>query len=263
MSEVFKIKKFDIENIKQNKNILIIGPKYSGKSHLLKDILYYIDAEFAVLINPNEFATNFYGKVLPEQCKQDELTNELLEKICNRQKTLIEYRNKHRISKRDMDIQSSLIMDNCVPDLMDLKWQTNKFFKFLFRSGTDAELSTIFTAPYPLKIPDHYIPSIDYVFILRDSNNKNKKKIYDMFCGMFNDFKKFQEVMNTCTQKYSCLVVDRTKVSSDSTDAVYWYRAPEKLQDIHLGGRNLWKILYKTKKRLDELLVKPIDLFKY
>ena len=79
----------------------------------------------------------------------------------------------------------------------------------------------------------------------------------------YKHFKKFQEVMNTCTQKYSCLVVDRTKVSSDSNDSVYWYRAPEKLQDIHLGGRNLWKILYKTKKRLDELLVKPIDLFKY
>lgn len=265
MSEVFKIKKFDIENIKQNKNILIIGPQYSGKTHLLKHILYYIDAAFGVLINPTEFATNFFGKILPKQCKLGDINNDILEKMCNRQKGLIEYKNKYRITDREMNIHNVVIMDNCVPDLMDLKWDKNKFFKFIFRCGKDAKISTIFTAPYPLKVPDHYIPSIDYVFILRDQDTKKKKKIFDMFCGMFSNFNKFQEVMDTCTQQYSCLVVDRTKPdATDLSDVVYWFRAPKDLRETHLGSEDLWRTCLRSKPpiTLNELLTKPLTMFK-
>lgn len=261
MSEVFKIKKFDIENIKQNKNILIIGPQYSGKSHLLKNILYFLESPFAVLVNPGEFATNFFGKILPEQCKVDEVNNELLEKLVYRQRELVRAK-KRGYRGDDFDTGCTLIMDNCVPDLFEMKWEKNKFFKFMFQCGKDVGLSTIFTSPYPLKIPEYYLTSIDYVFLLKDTNNKNKRKLFDQFGGMFGDFAKFKEVMDTCTDKFACLVIDRTKPATNPGEMFHWYRAPTNLAENYLGSKNLWKLCYKSRVKLDDMLGKPTVLFK-
>lgn len=261
MNDVVKIRirQFEPDRMRTDKIILIIGPQYSGKTHLLKNLLYYVNSPFSVLVHPNEFATEEYGKILPKQCKMDELTKDVLEKFCNRNRMLLEFNKRY---DRRLDSQSCLVLDNCVPDLIDLKWDKNKDFKFLFRAGKDAHISTIITSPYPsFKMPQHYLSAVDYVFILRDTNKKNKKILFDKFGGMFDTIDQFTSVLHQCTSDYSCMVIDRTKLSGNLSDSVFWYKAPENNRKFYMGSPKLWDICVNSSITLNELLTEPLRLF--
>ena len=253
-----RIRKFDVEKMRVNKTIYIEGPQYSGKSHLLKNLLYYINNPFCLLINPNEFASNGFLNILPTQCKQGELTADIMEKFVGRQKMLMEFNKRH---KRSLDSHACLIMDNCVPDLIALKWDKNKHFKFLFQSGKEAQVTSIFTSPYPLKMPAHYYTSIDYVFILRETNKAHQRQLFNMFGGMFDSLEQFTDMLNQCTVNYGCLVIDRTKMSGKLSDVVFWYRAPRKERTFYLGSTNLWKTCYGKSVTIDDLLTKPLIMY--
>lgn len=253
-----RIRQFEPDRMRSDKIILIIGPQYSGKTHLLKNLLYYVNAPFALLAHPNEFATDTYGNILPKQCKIDEITKPIMEKFCNRNRMLLEFNKRY---DRKLDSQACLVLDNCAPDLADMRWDKNKDFKFLFRAGKDANMSTIITCPYPLKMPQHYLASVDYVFMMRDTNKKNRKMLFDMFGGMFDDIDQFTSVMSQCTADYGCMVIDRTRLSGNLNDRVFWYKAPEKNRKFYMGSPKLWDICVNSSITLDELLTEPLRLF--
>lgn len=250
------------EQLKPNRNILIIGPSYTGKSHLLKSLLATVGVPFATLVNPTEFADNFYGEILPEQCKIEELTDSVLEKICNRQREICKVMRDH--PQINVDPNACLIMDNCVPDLIDLKWAKNQNFKFLFRSGKVAHINVIFTANYPLPIPAHFLPAIDYVFILKETNPKHKKKLWEQFGDMFQDYKIFDNVLKNLTkEKYTAMVIDRTKITDKLDHKIFYYKAPEHIEKFYLGCKNLWKMCYANDITFHDLIsMHPLELFR-
>jgi len=253
-----RVRQFEPDRMRSDKIALIIGPQYSGKTHLLKNLLYYVNTPFAVLAHPNEFATEEYGNILPKQCKMDKLTKDTLEKFCNRNRVLLKFNKRY---DRRLDSQACLVLDNCVPDLIDMKWDKNKDFKFLFRAGKDAHISTIITCPYPLKMPQYYLSAVDYVFILRDTNKKNKKALFDMFGGMFDTLDQFTSVLEQCTESHGCMVIDRTRLSGNMSDSVYWYKAPSRDRKFYMGSPKLWDICVNSSITLNELLTEPLRLF--
>ena len=256
--EEVNIRRFEPDSMKRHKIVLIIGPQYSGKSRLLQELLYYINPGLPILTDPNEFATGFYGSILPKQCKKEQLDDDWLEKFCSRQRALLDFNKQNQ---RNLDISAGLILDHCVPDLIDLKWEKNPNFKFLFTTGKEACTTLVFTAPYPIKMPAHFLSSIDYVFMLKESNKANKKKLFDMFGGMFGKFEYFEDVFNECTVNYRALVVDRTKRTTVLEDQVYWFRAPDRPRRYKLGCYRLWQICYNSSVSLDDLLTRPLMLY--
>jgi len=253
-----QIRKFDPDRMKEDKIILIIGPQYSGKTHLNRDLLYYINTPFGLLVDPTESLKGTYGQILPKQCRLGEINKDILVKLCNRQLTLADFNKKYG---RNLDSKACLIMDNCVGDLIDMKWNRNENFKWIFRTGKDASLSMIITSPYPLKMPEHYSSSVDYVFILQETNKKHKKAIFDMFGGMFESLDKFTDVMDACTEDYGCMVIDRTIVSNRLDDQVSWYKSDSGLKRHHMGSKRLWEICLGSSVTLDELLMEPLKMF--
>jgi hypothetical protein len=211
-----------------------------------------------VLASPKEFATNFYGDILPPQCKIDRIDKDVLEKMINRQKVLVSQVRKHRLN---IDIGSSLILDDSVPDLLEMKYDKNKHFKFLFTCGKESGINLIFTSGCPLKIPDYYNNKLDYIFLLKDTNKQNIKKYFNQYGGMFGDFDRFHTVYNQVTEKFGCLVYDRTNNGSKISDHYFWYKAPRRLDEAYLGSKKLWEVCLKSKVALKDLLVKPMIMF--
>ena len=78
---------------------------------------------------------------------------------------------------------------------------------------------------YPLGIPPNLRTNIDYIFILRENIVANRKRIYDNYAGMFQNFEIFCQVMDQCTENYECLVIDNTTKSNKLEDNVFWYKA--------------------------------------
>ena len=101
---------------------------------------------------------------------------------------------------------------------------------------------------YPLGIPPQLRSNVDYVFILRDNQIKNRERIYQQYAGMFNSFDVFCQVMDQCTNNFECLVIDNKTQSNQLNDQVFWYKA-----DININFKVCSDDLWRAQAHADEL----------
>ena len=70
-----KITKFDMSSMRDDKVIVLIGKRETGKSVLVKDLLYYQkDIPIGTVISATESANCFYGNIIPPIFIHDEYT---------------------------------------------------------------------------------------------------------------------------------------------------------------------------------------------
>jgi len=97
-----ELKKFDMKNIKFKSNetqgpvIVLIGRRDTGKSFLVKDLLYHHqDIPIGTVISGTEAGNGFYAKMVPKLFIHDEYNTAIIENILKRQKMVIkQYRWK-------------------------------------------------------------------------------------------------------------------------------------------------------------------------
>ena len=68
-----KIKKFNMSQIRDDEIIVFIGKRRTGKSFLVKDLLYHhADIPVGCVISPTEMANGFFGEIVPKIFIHDE-----------------------------------------------------------------------------------------------------------------------------------------------------------------------------------------------
>ena len=97
-----ELKKFDMKKItfKPNENqgpvIVLIGRRDTGKSFLVRDLLYYHqDIPIGTVISGTEAGNGFYGKMVPKLFIHDEYNSAIIENILKRQKMVVRQLKKN------------------------------------------------------------------------------------------------------------------------------------------------------------------------
>uniref|UniRef100_A0A6C0BQZ6 Uncharacterized protein n=1 Tax=viral metagenome TaxID=1070528 RepID=A0A6C0BQZ6_9ZZZZ len=222
-----ELKKFDINTITDDKVVVMIGKRNTGKSYLIKDLLYHnCNLPIGTVISGTESANHFYENVVPKIFIHDEYTPVLIDNVVKRQQKILKTINKENCmyGRTQIDPRSFLILDDC---LYDSSWTKDKNVRALFMNGRHLKMFFIISMQYPLGIPPNLRTNIDYIFILRENIVANRKRIYDNYAGMFPTFEIFCQVMDQCTEHYECLVIDNTTKSNKLEDTVFWYKANE------------------------------------
>jgi hypothetical protein len=242
-----ELKKFDMRsiNFKINDNkgpvVCLIGRRDSGKSFLVRDLLYYHqDIPIGTVIAGTEEGNGFYGKLVPKLFIHNEYNSVIIENILKRQRQVLKQIHKEIISykKSNIDPRAFVILDDC---LYDNTWTRDKMMRLLFLNGRHWKVMLIVTMQYPLGIPPTLRTNIDYVFILREPYFANRKRIYENYCGMFPTFESFCQVLDSTTENYECLVIDNNVKSNKIQDMVYWYKANDH-NDFKLGSKEFWDL---------------------
>ena len=236
-----QLKKFDIRNIKNDSVVLFIGKRNTGKSFLLKDLLYNNRTlPIGMVISPTEAANHFFENFIPSMLIHDEYAAGTVERFVNRQKKITEKYtlDKKQYGSSDIDPSAFLILDDC---LYDKTWTNDKNIRYLFMNGRHVKVFLMITMQYPLGVPPQLRANVDYVFILRENQIKQQQRIYEQYAGMFHSFEAFSTVMNACTENYECLVIDNKVQSNKLEDQVYWYKATDH-SDFQLCSPELWEI---------------------
>ena len=98
-----ELKKFDMRNISfapEDTNgpvIVLIGRRDTGKSFLVKDLLYYKqDVPIGTVISGTEAGNGFYGSIVPRLFIHDEYNTAIIENILKRQKMVVKQIKKER-----------------------------------------------------------------------------------------------------------------------------------------------------------------------
>ena len=242
-----ELKKFDMRQISfkatENKGpvVVLIGRRDTGKSYLVRDLLYFQqDIPIGTVISGTEAGNNFYGEHIPKVFIHDEYNSSIIENILKRQKQCMkEIAKEIEIYKRSsIDPRTFVILDDC---LYDAGWTKDKLMRLLFMNGRHWKLMLIITMQYPLGIPPNLRTNIDYVFILREPYINNRKRIYENYAGMFPTFESFCQVMDQCTENYECLVINNNAKSNKLTDQIFWYKADNR-PAFRMGSKEYWKM---------------------
>jgi len=240
MSKNIAIKKFDMNNIKDDKVVVLVGKRETGKSFLVRDLLYYHqDIPCGTIISGTEGSNQFYSKMFPSLFIHGEYRPELISNYIKRQKLIITEQQKEKQSHgvSTIDPRALIILDDC---LYDSSWTKDKNVRSLFMNGRHYKTMFIITMQYSLGIPPNLRTNIDFVFILRESYISNRKRLYDSYAGMFPTFDIFCQIMDQCTENYECLVINNNAKSNKIEDMVFWYKADDH-PSFQLGDPMFWK----------------------
>ena len=257
-----ELKKFDMRSISfkptENKGpvIVLIGRRDTGKSYLVRDLLYYHqDIPIGTVISGTEAGNGFYSSHVPRLFIHDEYNTAIIENILKRQKTVLKQVKKEiqAYKKTNIDPRAFVILDDC---LFDASWTKDKMMRLLFMNGRHWKIMLIITMQYPLGIPPNLRTNIDYVFILREPYIANRKRIYENYAGMFPTFESFCQVMDQCTENYECLVINNNSKSNKLQDQIFWYKA-EPHGDFKLGSKEFWEISKEINSDDDEDMYDP------
>lgn len=217
---------FDITKIRDSSTIAIIGQKASGKTTLACNILYHKQTiPIGVVVSPQS------NKVSPPICMLNEYRPGIIDVVLKRQKVAIKkwHKNIRTNGTSPYDPRSFLFIDDC---MFDASWTKDTGIRYLFMNNRHIRTLVLITMQYPLAIGPVLRTNIDYVFIFRENNMQNRKRLYEQYGGMFPTFEAFAAVIDALGD-YEYLVINNNAASNKLEDQVFFYKAkPLTLRDL-------------------------------
>jgi hypothetical protein len=240
-SIVFRAGDNDPDSPSKGPTMVFIGRRETGKSFLIKDILYHFrDVPVCTIISGTEAGNGFYGRIVPKLFIHEEYDTDIIGKVLLRQKKLTnQIKQEIQSYKRSaLDARTIVALDDC---LYDDKWTRDKLMRCLFLNGRHWKVMLLISMQYPLGIPPLMRTNVDYTFILRDSTEKCRRIIYENYASMFPSYEAFCSVMDQTTENYECLVINNNVKSNRLQDCVFWYKA-DAHPDFKLCKKEYWDL---------------------
>ena len=136
-----ELRKFSMREItfkkEENKGpvIVMIGRRDTGKSFLVRDLLFYNqDIPIGTVISGTEAGNGFYAAHVPKLFIHEEYNTVLIENILRRQKTVLKQMNNDmkQYGRTTIDPRTFVILDDC---LYDQSWTRDKMMRLMFMNG--------------------------------------------------------------------------------------------------------------------------------
>ena len=141
----------------------------------------------------------------------------------------------------NIDPQAMLILDDC---LYDNSWSYWKEIREIFMNGRHIDMTFIYTAQTATNLLPALRQQLDYVFMFFLPGLANRKKLYENYASIFPTFESFNQVYDSCTQNFECLVIDNTVRSNRLEDQIAWYKADPAIyeSDFRICPKEYWDI---------------------
>ena len=244
MGRNLQIKKFDMTKVSDRSVIAFIGKRKSGKSTCLKELLYYRKhIPVCTVISPTEEFNRFFGDIIPSIFIYNDLKLEIVANAIARQKKVKARKifEEKKYGYSNIDPQAMLILDDC---LYDNSWSYWKEIREIFMNGRHIDMTFIYTAQTATNLLPALRQQLDYVFMFFLPGLANRKKLYENYASIFPTFESFNQVYDSCTQNFECLVIDNTIRSNRLEDQIAWYKADPAIyeSDFRICPKEYWDI---------------------
>ncbi len=236
-----------------------IGGSGTGKSHAVTSILYHNrDIQAGVVMSGTEEGDPYWSRHVPDLFIYNGWEPQKLEEMIDIQKrkkksleqidTNIEYCKKKnrpqdvaileaKKKKEEKAMRKFVIIDDCMFQSGISRTET---LRKLFMNGRHWNIFVMLTIQYCMGLDIALRGNAGYVFVSRENIISYRRKNYESFLGMLPNFGVFEKVMDSCTQNYELLVLDRTVKSTNPEDALFWYKAASSY-NFRIGSDRLWQ----------------------
>lgn len=222
---ILNLKKFKMKMISENSsgdshqfygdslNIAVIGPKLSGKTTLMKDILSHLagSVHVALLCSPGEVYRDVEEKAWISQSYDPEVVERFVDIA----------RSRHASTPRKL-----LVLDDCFQTRESLDLDKN--VRWLFLNGRHIKATTILALQDASVLSPVMRGNLDFAFLLREPDIDKRRFLFAHYAEFFPSFDAFCQVFDQCTTDNECLVIDMGAAarSNKLEDQVLWYRGP-------------------------------------
>jgi len=229
------------------RKIVVIGKPGMGKSSLIKGLLYAKKHLFpvGVVFSGTEDSNHDYSKNFPRLFIHNGNDIDALTEAVKRQKAA---------SQHLTNPYSVIIQDDCTDNPNELN---KPIYHAIFKNGRHWKLWYILSLQYCMDIKPVIRNNIDYTFILKETNNENRKKLWRNYANCISDFDTFCELMDTITGDYTALVIDNTTQSNNLEDCVFYYKADLVPKGWKFGSPAYWNF---SNMRYNKTYVDPITV---
>jgi hypothetical protein len=258
-----RLKKFDMASLSNLSVVVAIGKRKSGKSFLVRDILSrQADTPLGLVVSGTEIANKFFGKFIPGVFIHYEFNSKVMDSFVKRQTAITKkWTGEIEASgKSNLDPHAFVVLDDLGFDAGN--WTKDKSTKYLFMNGRHIKAFFLITLQYALGLKPELRTNIDYTFIFREPNVRNRRVLYENFAGMFPTFDVFQQVMDQCTNNYECLVINNMATTNDITEQVFWYKA-DPAQEFKMCSPQYWALSAQAANDEDEPAQELYDIEKF
>ena len=221
-----RIEEFDPTEAKENRTWLIIAPRGSGKTILLKDLLYNMrnKIDMPVAMTATESTVECFRQFMPHSLVHDNGYNHAIaEAFLNKTK---------ESSKKGKKRNACMTLDDVICDGKVMKSEVQTC---LHLNGRHYNTSLFNTTQCAMITPPAMRSNVDHAFCLQDSVLANGKRLHEHFFGNFGKFADFNRVFNEVTKDHGALVLDKTQSSGTMEDSVKCHRASIQTPEFRLG----------------------------
>lgn len=248
MSKKLELRKFDVATCKPHTTNILIGKRGTGKSVLLRDILFNMRHNFdiGVCCTPTMETAEMFREFVPESLIYNDYDASVLQRIVAQQRLRQE-------SGKDID-SIFIVLDDCGYE-KSMFSSKNSTIRDIFMNGRHYKITLFICLQYCVDIPPALRANTDYVYALREPVAVNQKKLHDFFFGIIDSYANFKKIFACATQNYECLVTCNSTASNDVTDCVFWYKASIDHPEFRLCSPKYWvlnKKYHRTKQELKQ-----------
>jgi GTPase SAR1 family protein len=228
------------KDFKNGCKLVIIGAPGTGKSTIIKSIIYAKKHILAVgqVFSGTEDSNGFFGEFFPDSFIYNGLDASDLTPLDNFQK-------RQKIARQYIEPTGGYpwalnVIDDCTYDTAFLK---KPIMKNLMKNGRHWAMLHILSLQYCLDIKPDIRVNINGVFILRESRLDIRKKLYENYGGCIPTFDMFCQIMDALTTDYTALYINNMSTSNKIEDTVFYYKAdPTKIpKDWKFGCKEFWQ----------------------
>lgn len=238
--------------------IVMVGARRTGKSTLIEDLMRRCkNIPRGLIVTGTRNSARKFSKFFPKMCIIDAKDKDLIKRIGDIIKEQQSYIKKIERGDTTTDYSMFILFDDCG---YDTKLVRNTTMNELFMNGRHYKIMIMMAIQYARSIPPGIRLNVDYLFVMREPSIDQRKKLYTDYAGIAKDPKVFNRIMDTCTQDYGCLVIDKTVNSNELDENLFYYKAVIDKTPFRVGSKELWNFFEKNYVSSDEEEDDPNDI---
>lgn len=210
--------------------IVVIGKPGTGKTTLITSLLYAKKHIIPVgmVTSGTEDSNGHYGKMFPSTFVFNKYDED----------NMLKFKHRQKIAKKHLENPWAVnLLDDCTDKPAIFRSPVQQDY---YKNGRHWKMLYIVSLQYCMDVLPVIRTTVDGTFILRETNLKNRKALYENYAGIIPDFSLFCDIMDQITDDYTALYIHNATMENDWRKCVFWYKARPAPDGFKFGCPDYW-----------------------
>lgn len=215
---------------------LLIAPRYSGKTIMLKDLLYHHRTAYAIIVySESEDGNSHFQGIVPNAFIRREADEVMLAKDVYRQIQQVKENGKENAK------ELMFIFEDCA---FNERFFNSPIMKFLAMNGRNFKITVFATIQFINSIKPFLKEQADYVMVFDMESRRCRDIIYEYWFNMFATKDIFSKHLFNYTRDYRAFIYEKGSRTFSGTNqyCFYHYRANKDLPPFVAGSLDYWRV---------------------